>query len=154
MSELYRIRVKRGDLEVEVESSDRDYVEAKVDQYLNAEPSPEAPTAESRIQDPNARSRRPVSIQEFVKQVNPQKKNEIAATIAYFLEYHAAPPIEEWRSDEIGDRFADARKPKPANMRDLLVKSDYFMEGREKGTYRLSEKGVNWVEGRLNNHEG
>ena len=116
MSELYRIRVKRGDLEVEVESSDRDYVEAKLEQYLNAEPSPGKRRQQSLgIQDPNARSRRPVSIQEFVKQVNPQKKNEIAATIAYFLEYHAAPPIEEWRSDEIGDRFADARNPKFRN---------------------------------------
>ena len=154
MSELYRIRVKRGDLEVEVESSDRDYVEAKVDQYLNAQLSSESTTAESGVQATAARSRRPVSVQEFVKRINPEKKNEIAAAIAYFLEYHAAPPVEEWKSEEIGDRFADARKEKPANMRDLLVKSDYFMEGRERGTYRLSETGVNWVEGRLNNHEG
>jgi|SRR5579871_1118741 len=153
MPELFRVRVKRGDLEVEVESSDRDYVEAKLEQYLNAQRSAEPSAAQLGTEVSAARSRRPVSVQEFVKQVNPDKKNEIAAAIAYFLEYHAAPPVEEWRSDEVGDKFADARKSKPANMRDLLVKSDYFMDGREKGTYRLSEKGVNWVEGQLNNHE-
>lgn len=153
MSELYRIRVKRGDLEVEVESSDRDYVEAKLEHYLNAQRSSEPPAAESGVDVRGARSRRPVSVREFVKQINPEKKNEVAAAIAYFLEYHAAPAVEEWRSDEIADKFADARKPKPANIRDLLIKSDYFMEGREKGTYRLSETGVNWVEGQLDNHE-
>jgi hypothetical protein len=153
MSEIYRIRVKRGDLEVEVESSDRDYVETKLNQYLDAERSPEPPTAEPGPNIRGERSRRPVSVREFVKQVDPEKKNEVAATVAYFLEYHAAPLVEEWKPDDIGDKFADARKPKPANMRDLLIKSDYFMEGREKGMYRLSETGVNWVEGRLDNHE-
>jgi hypothetical protein len=153
MSELYRIRVKRGDLEVEVESSDHDYVEAKLNQYLNAQRSPEPPAAEPGASVRGERSRRPVSVREFVKQVYPEKKNEVAAAIAYFLEYHAAPPVEEWKPDEIGDKFADARKPKPANMRDLLIKSDYFMEGREKGMYRLSETGVNWVESQLDNHE-
>jgi len=46
------------------------------------------------------------------------------------------------------------RKPKPANMTDLLVKSNFFMGGREKGSYRLSEIGVNWVEAQSGNHEG
>jgi hypothetical protein len=156
MPELYRIRVKRGDLEVEVESSDRDYVETKLEHYLSAQRSPGSPPADS---PPGSSAdfrgaRSPLTVREFVKQVNPEKKNEVAATIAYFLEYHASPTVEEWRLEDVGDKFADARKPKPANMRDLLVKSDYFMDGREKSTYRLSEAGVKWVEGRLSNHEG
>ena len=154
MAETYRIRVRRGDLEVEVESSDREYVEAKLEHYLNAQRPSEIPATESGTEAPASRSRRPLSVREFVKQINPEKKNEVAAVIAYFLEYHATPPVEEWKPDEIGDKFADARKPKPANTRDLLVKSDYFMEGREKGTYRLSETGVIWVEGQLENYAG
>lgn len=35
MSEYYRIRIKRGEFEVEVESHDKDYVEGKVEEYLN-----------------------------------------------------------------------------------------------------------------------
>jgi hypothetical protein len=157
MPELYRIRIKRGDLEVEVESSDRDYVEAKLEHYLNAQRSSGPSAADSASgsgADVSSARSRPLIVREFVKQVNPEKKNEVAATIAYFLEYHAEQPVEEWRLEDVGDKFADARKSRPANMRDLLVKSDYFMEGREKGTYRLSETGVNWVEGQLNNHEG
>ena len=45
MTALYRIRVKRPDLEVEVESSDREYVDTKLDQYLNAGASSEQPTS-------------------------------------------------------------------------------------------------------------
>ena len=155
MAEIFRIRIRRGDIEVEVESSDREYVEAKLEHYLNTERPSERTVEESASTDGSAaRSRRPVSVREFVKQVNPEKKNEVAAAIAYFLEYHAAPPFEDWKPDEIGDKFADARKPKPANIRDLVVKSDYFMEGREKGTHRLSETGVNWVEGQLEHYAG
>ena len=150
MTALYRIRVKRPDLEVEVESTDRNYVEAKLDQYLNARVPLKPSAADERA---GVHRRRSVSISEFVKQVNPSKKNEVAATIAYFLEYHADPIAEEWRPDQIADRFPDVRKPKPANTTDLLVKSNFFMSGREKGSYRLSEAGVNWVEAQVDNHE-
>ncbi len=149
MPELYRIRVKYPDLEVEVESSDREYVEAKLDQYLNIQVV-RGSSSTSRPTEPGpARSRRQVSMSEFVKRVNPHKKNEVAAVIAYYLEYHAESIAEEWKPDQVADKFPDIRKAKPANMTDLLQKSTFFMSGREKGTYRLSEDGVNWVEGRL-----
>jgi hypothetical protein len=155
MAALYRIRVKRPDLEVEVESTDRSYVEAKLDHYLNIGVSTEPPSAGGGAEPhPDSSRRRPISIGEFVKQVNPDKKNEVAAAIAYFLEYHADPIAEGWKPDQIADRFPDVRKPKPANMTDLLVKSNFFMDGREKGSYRLSEAGVNWVEAQFGNHEG
>jgi hypothetical protein len=141
---MYRIRVKRPELEVEVESTDREYVDAKLAEYLTASTRPA--DADQNAVPPHERSSRPISLGEFVKQVNPRKKNEVAATIAYFLEYHADPIAEEWKSDQVADRFPDVRKPKPANMTDLLVKSNFFMGGREKGSYRLSEAGVNWVE--------
>lgn len=154
MAALYRIRVKRPDLEVEVESTDREYVDKKLDYYLNmpATAEPAAPGGLARPH-PNRSLRRPMSIGEFVRQINPSKKNEVAAAIAYFLEYHADPVSEEWKPDQIADRFPDVRKPKPANMTDLLVKSNLFMGGREKGSYRLSEPGVIWVESQVGNHE-
>jgi hypothetical protein len=151
MTALYRIRVKRLDLEVEVESTDREYVDTKLEQYLNIRASGPASGLAEFHQN---RSRPgPKSIAEFVRQVNPSKKNEVAAAIAYFLEYHADPIAQEWRPDQIADRFPDVRKPKPANMTDLLVKSNFFMSGREKGSYRLSEPGVTWVEAQAENHE-
>jgi hypothetical protein len=141
-------------LEVEVESTDREYVDAKLEHYLNFQPSTKSAVAGGNIEPQQSRSsRRPSSIGEFVKRINPIKKNEVAASIAYFVEYHADPIVEEWKPDQIADRFPDVRKPKPANMTDLLVKSNFFMSGREKGSYRLSETGVNWVEAQAANHE-
>jgi hypothetical protein len=146
--------VKRPDLEVEVESTDREYVDTKLEQYLNIPAPPKPALASGHTESHQNRTRRsPASITEFVKQVSPNKKNEVAAAIAYFLEYHADPIAEEWKPDQIADRFPDVRKPKPANMTDLLVKSNFFMSGREKGSYRLSEPGVIWVEAQAGNHE-
>jgi hypothetical protein len=151
MSELYRIRVKRADIEVEVESTDREYVEAKLDQYLTSRSAGEPATKGVRTETSTLR---PMSLREFVKRVSPDKKNEVAAVIAYFLEYNSDATLEEWKPDDVAYKFADLRKPKPANMTDLLVKSNYFMEGRTKGFYRLSETGVQWVEDRLNKNAG
>jgi hypothetical protein len=151
MAEIYRIRVKRPDLEVEVESTDSEYVNTKLDQYLNTRRPQDSPPANAAAVE---RPRRPTSISEFVKQVNPEKKNEVAATIAYFLEFHADPTADEWKPEVVADKFPDVRKSKPANMTDLLTKSSFFMGGREKGSYRLSQTGVNWVDAKLANDEG
>lgn len=156
MAELFRVRVKQPHLEVEVESTDRAYVDAKMEQYLKDQ-SWSTPTDSRDNGHPEPRQdgsrRRPLSIGEFVKQINPDKKNEAAATIAYFLEYHADPIIEEWKPDQVADKFADVRKAKPANITDLLQKSNFFMSGREKGSYRLSETGVAWVEDQVSDRE-
>lgn len=154
MSELYRIRVRRADVEVEVESTDREYVQAKLDQYLTPRTAVETAKLALRSETIDTNVRPPTSLREFVKQVDPHKNNEVAAAIAYFLEYHAQPTLEEWRPDDVADKFADVRKPKPANMTDLLVKSNLFMKGRQKGLYRLSETGVQWVEERLSYNAG
>jgi hypothetical protein len=154
MTVLYRIRVKRPDLEVEVESTDRRYVDEKLEKYLKIQVPTESAAIAGDDEFRQGRSHRPTSISEFVRQISPNKKNEVAATIAYFLEYHADPITGEWKPDQIADRFPDVRKPKPANMTDLLVKSNFFMGGRERGSYRLSETGVNWVEAQAAKREG
>jgi hypothetical protein len=153
MPDLYRVRVKRSDIEVEVESTNRDYVLQMLNQYLDETPDAE-PREPRALAAKTSSARRPLSLGEFIRQINPGKKNEVAASIAYFLEFHAEPTAEEWRPDEIGDRFTEVRKPRPANMTDLLVKSNFFMDGREKGTYRLSETGVRWIEERLPDNAG
>jgi hypothetical protein len=88
-------------------------------------------------------------LQNLIAKVLPQKKNEVGATVAYFLEFHASEPVAEWKPEEVGSRFTDVRKPKPQNMTDLIVKSEFFMKGSQRGYYKLSEPGVKWVETRL-----
>jgi hypothetical protein len=136
MSERYRIRVRRGDVEVEVESTDLNDLQPAASSVRTTEPA-------------LMRTPRPLSIGEFVKKIAPVKKNEVAAAIAYFLEYEEK--CQEWKPDEVAGRFTEVRKEKPSNMADLLNKSDFFMRGQENGHYRLSETGVQWVEDRINN---
>jgi hypothetical protein len=149
MSEIYRVRIKRADIEVEVESSNKDYVDAKIDQYLNSARLDGMATTKAVAESGGRIAHRPNSVGEFIKKVNAVKKNEVAAALAHFLEYEEHQ--EEWRPDSVGSKFADIRKVKPANMADLLNKSAFFMKGREAGFYRLSETGVQWVEERLKN---
>ena len=150
MPDMYRIRVKRGDLEVEVESTDKKFVEAKMELYLDESAEPAGGLPERKTL-PAEQGRRPLSVGEFIRKVAPDKKNEVAATLAYFLEHYTN--VSEWKPEDVNDMFTDVRKSKPANITDLLKKSDFFMKGREPGFYRLSETGVQWVEGRVKNAE-
>lgn len=40
-----------------------------------------------------------------------------------------------------------------AGEHDLLVRSNFFMAGREQGSYRLSKVDVNWAEAQAANNE-
>src|SRR5580698_4272261 len=135
MTQHYKIRIRQGDFEVE--STDVAYVNTKIDQYLAAAKRLQNESSPQEENSVVGNTRRPLSIGEFMKRVNPEKKNEVAATLAYFLEYYENEKKEEWKPDEVGGKFTDVRKPKPANTTDLLNKSTFFMKGREPGFYRL-----------------
>jgi hypothetical protein len=56
MAETYRIRYKRGDLEVEVESTDKNYVDKKLTEIILSSSNPTTPKNQGRIQVPQRKS--------------------------------------------------------------------------------------------------
>lgn len=149
MGDVYRVRIKRGNDEIEVESHDRAFVEDKLKEFgeQRTQPAELAPMESKAPSDHRTSCRE--SLKEFSTRISHDKKNESAAVIAYYLEHLAETPLQEWRPNDIEMLFADLRKPRPANMRDLILKSNFFMEGHQPGSHRLTETGVKWVEERL-----
>jgi hypothetical protein len=141
--------VRTNQLEVEVESTEKAFVEGKLKEYLSIPKNQPDQDTDKDDKSPGNRFSKEGSLNSFVKKINPVSKSETAAAIAYFLENHSQTVLLEWRPNDLADKFPDVRKSKPKNMTDTIRKSDLFMNGKTKGSYQLSEDGVEWVEGRL-----
>lgn len=159
MGEMFRIRLRRGDHELEIESSSREFVEEKIEIYLATLPkgTPEAMGSARELTGRTTHERlgensRPISLREFAKLVGPDKKTEIAATIAYFLEHYAEELLADWKPSEVSGRFTELRESPPTNPAMTIGSSDFFMHSSSAGRYKLSSTGVAWIESKLPGH--
>jgi len=144
MTERYRVRVRRDDIEVEVESSDRDYVDETLKHYLGAAPS-QSPSLQSG-QRPAPSGTKSQSLQEFIRSVKPDSGVEYVVAITYFHEQLGGK--SELRTKDITDAFR-ALKYKYANVADAVAKAraaGLLMDGTSKGTFVASKSGEEWVE--------
>jgi len=147
MDDIYRLKIRFGDREFEVESSDKDYVEERFEKHFDLICSGKKSGTEAVDRGKiGSGGERPISLREFEKQVSSKSKTEKAAVVAFFLEHFLDPVIEEWKPNNIFDRFSEIRETKPANPTDTIQKSQFFMPGSKGGFYKLSRSGVAWVE--------
>jgi hypothetical protein len=156
MAEQYRVRIKRGVLEVEVESTDREYVDAKVSDLIEAysthmdgdEGLPSAKTNGSSGSGTSGDAKR-TSLQEFVKKLAPSKDTEYVVAVTYYAEKHEG--LQEVRTRDVSARFRSI-KYKHSNPADAVArarKQAFLMEGSSRRTFVVTQTGEKWVEGRL-----
>ncbi|MCH7498583.1 MAG: hypothetical protein IH886_00985 [Nitrospinae bacterium] len=147
MGDMYRLKIRIGDREFEVASSDQNYVDEKFQKHFDLICSGKKSGTEAVDRGKiGSGGERPISLREFEKQVSPKSKTEKAAVVAFFLEHFLDPVIEEWKPNDVFDRFSEIRGIKPANPSDTIKKSNFFMPGSRSGFYKLSRSGVAWVE--------
>lgn len=149
MTERYRVRIRRDEIEIEVESTDRDYVDKMLDLYLGP-PSkvllaPDSPPGPSRV---GGKSQ---ILQEFINRVKPASGPEHVVAITYFAEKYRGQ--SEVRTKEISDAFRTL-KYKYSNSADAVAKAKaggLLMDGPSKGSFVASRSGEQWVEAAMKN---
>jgi hypothetical protein len=149
----YKIKMKIGDAEVEVEGAESGVV--KIMEALseslrstartNLNPLPPGGTA-----FPNAVSTtRPVSdIRSFFEQKKPSSDIEATAVAAYYLQYLASEPQKSIDSASLQEAFRMARYPLPARTAYTLTnaKNAGYLDSSGDGEFRLNAVGYNLVE--------
>lgn len=161
MDNHFRVRIKKNDFEIEVESTEKDYVDSKVNEFYGdlTKHSPSLPVKTN--QDGNGKQNllpttitpKETSLQEFVKRVKPNSGPEKAVTIGYFVEKIQNKGL--FYIQEIKEGFSKIKFPH-SNPSDTVSKakaSGKIMEGSEKGSYILTQTGESWVEERLSQNE-
>ena len=144
MTDQYRVRIRRDDIEVEVESTDREYVDEKLNLYLGSpQPSLPTPQAGGGSFRGGAKSQ---SLQEFIRIVKPDSGIDHVVAITYYYEQFGGK--SELRTKDIREAFR-ALKVKYSNVPDAVAKArvaGLLMDGASKGTFVASKTGEDWVE--------
>jgi hypothetical protein len=122
----YRIKVKQGDLEVEVQG-DKDWVERKFKEVTTQE----IPISISKEVVPKEMSR---TLGEFLDQKgNPSKHTDSVVVFAYWL--FKVEKMATFNVQDILDCYNKTRKAKPSNVNQIInqnVASHIFAEAPEK----------------------
>jgi hypothetical protein len=148
MTQHYRIRIRKNEIEIDIKYTDIQFVQAKLaelkEEFLAKR------TADSGYSSPETLGfGKKESLLEFLKRVSPKAAIEYAVGIAYYLE--KVEGIEEITVKHIKERFRRV-KFQHSNPSQVLVDAkikSLLMDGSAPKQYTLTQSGEKWVEDRL-----
>lgn len=154
-NEEYRVKMKIGDAEIEVEGAQSGVVKI-VEALSDALRGSRKPHAQTALSSPppiasTAQRSSPIDIRTFFSEKQPSSDLEAAAATAYYYQY-LAPENERKESidsDTLQDAFRLARRPLPAKAFYTLNNArnaGYLDSGAGPGLFRLNPVGYNLVE--------
>lgn len=157
MTSSYRLKIKFGEIEIEVESTDEDFVNQNFDnlrrEYVALLESDSRDSGVKSTKGPdsaNAKSvNKSMSLAEFVRLIKPRSGTDYAVTLGYYIEKITGK--EEFTGGDIRSKFIEV-KYKHSNPSDTISKAKAtgrIMDGHEKNSYILTQTGEQWVEERL-----
>ena len=151
----YRVRIKQGENEIEIESSEKTYVESKlkeIDSLFNFNKH-KVPLQSSSGENnkKNGVETKPLSLVEHVRALSAKDGTEYAIAVAHYLE-NTEGKAEGFKTQDI---YAAYKKVKFAhsNPPQTVVnakKKGYLMDGPTDGTLQLTQTALEWIENRLN----
>jgi len=124
---IYKIKLRKGDFELEVQSNEKDWVESKFEELKKQE------IVVAKIEALEKRSI-PETLGEFLdKKGNPQKHTDRVTVFAYWL--FKVGKSESFNVRDIIDCYSKTRIPKPSNTNQIInqnVATHIFAEATEK----------------------
>jgi hypothetical protein len=150
----YRVRIKRADVEVEVDSSDKEYTESKSKELFvrfevaGATPTPKKADVAQKTTSP-AREKR-LSMVEHVRSLLPKSGAQYVVAIGDYLEKHGGMP-GGFKTRDIADGFATVKykHSNPAEAVRQAKSQGLLMDGKESGTLLVTSTGEDWVKVQL-----
>lgn len=148
----YRVRIRRADFELEVESSDKDYVEEKLAEFA---PRGFVPAPVRGVQDvapePSAGgSGKALSLVEHVRRIAPKTGSQYVIAVGHYLETTAGM-ADGFKTRDITDGFRAAKfkHSNPAEAVRQAKQQGFLMDGTTPNTMVLTQSGEAWVKGQL-----
>lgn len=149
LMKTYHVRIHQGDLEIEVKSEDKTFVQAQVEKFFPAKPHVAKEKGRTPTREPHftaSTTGKPLSIAEFKKIAKPESGTEHVACVAYYFEKHQN--LAEFGTKDLLGGLKDL-KLNVKNPSDAIVKAKgagYLMPGKTAGTLMLSSSGEKCVE--------
>ena len=152
MVDTYRIKIKKGNLEIEVEG-DKEFVEKHIEEFKEELPkiTEEKPSEEVSVSSTweGETELKNLSLAEFYKMKQPRDHNETVAVFAYWLTKKENK--EEFKPRDISKCYDVARITKPKNIAQHIQaaasgKKAWLTAGSKRGFYKLTLTGEDFVE--------
>jgi hypothetical protein len=145
----YRVRVKKGEIEVEVDSSDKDYTESKLKELLAGLEKPPGPKKGSGPATQQAEPRssgKPISMVEYVRSLAPKSGTQYVVAVGDYLEKYGGMAAG-FKTRDIADAFTTVKfkHSNPAEAVRQAKSQGLLMDGKEAGTFLVTSTGENWV---------
>lgn len=145
----YRVKIKNQDFEIEIESSDKAFVEKKLKDYsmISFEKNHSASSVEktsSRSQD------KKVSLNEFYKSINPKGGSQHVLLVSYYKETYEG--LTEIATQDIANGFKEIRYRSTNIARDVAQAKTarFIMPGSSKRSFVVTNSGQEWIRSRSN----
>ncbi len=149
----YRVRIKQGENEIEIESSEKSYVETKLKEIGSSFSLHKTPLRSSagKSTKKNGAKTKPLSMVEHVRALSPKDGTEHAVAVAHYLETTGGK-AEGFKTQDI---YAAYKKVKFAHSNPPQTvfnakKKGYLMDGPNEGTLQLTQTALEWTQNRQN----
>lgn len=149
---IYRIRLRRGEVQVQISASDRAWVDAKLDEFKDwlALPSPQAASAPGASSGTPTGPAKAVALAEHVRAVGPTGGLEHVLAVGYYLERYSRLSGGFRRRDLAGAfKAVGYQHSNPGVPIATARRQGLLMDGQEHEKLLLTETAERWVEERL-----
>jgi len=156
MAAGYRVRIRKGEIEIEVESSEKNYVDAKLDEWIKrlAPASRDAarPEEDAASRPSGAKGK---SLAEHVRALAPKSGPQYVIAVGDYLERYGEM-ADGFKTRDLVDGFRTVkyRHSNPAEAVRQAKQQGFLMDGREAGSLILTQTAEAWVKGQLASEDG
>lgn len=149
-NENYRIRIRIGADEIEVESTNLAFVEAKITELGPRLGIGMPSSSRGLLNLPTASESKPVSLVEYVQGIDPQTGPQYVLAIGSFLERQRGMS-DGFKTRDVVDAFQTIkfRHSNPAEAVRQAKAQGLVMDARESGGFVLTQKGESWIRDRI-----
>lgn len=151
----YRVRVKRAEIEVEVDSSDKDYTEAKLKELLaaaetKAPAGPRTTGPAHKASPPPSSTGKTLSLAEHVRALSPKSGAQHVIAVGDYLERYGGM-ADGFKTRDVAASFTTIKykHSNPAEAVRQAKSQGLLMDGKEDGTLVITSTAESWVKTQL-----
>ncbi len=152
----FRVRIRKGDVEIEVESSEKGYVDTKLGEWsqrLSLGFQDARAVEEDVTHRPSGAKGK--SLAEHVRALAPKSGPQYVIAVGDYLERYGQMP-EGFKTRDLVDGFRTVkyRHSNPAEAVRQAKQQGFLMDGKESGSLLLTLTAEAWVKGQLASEDG
>lgn len=157
----YRVRVRKADAEIEVESTDKAYVDTKLSEWserlsLGYTDKKPARAAKAPVPEHTEVEGKGKSMVEHVRALTPKSGSQHVIAVGDYLERYGGMR-DGFKTRDLVDGFRTVRyrHSNPAEAVRQAKQQGFLMDGKEAGSLILTQTAEAWIKGQLaGEHEG